>query len=159
MRSAQDEALASRDRMVSAHKEVQEAEQRIRELEAELQHMSELVREDQLTGSLNRRGLDDVFERESARADRRKTPLCVALLDLDNFQDLNDRHGHVQGDALLRGIAAKLLRSAGSQGLAARTGSDEFALLLPGTDEDGARRRAELLHDTLREPLVLDGVP
>jgi uncharacterized coiled-coil protein SlyX len=53
--------------MVLARQEVQEAEQRIHTLEAKLQHMSELVREDQLTGSLNRRGLDDVFERETAR--------------------------------------------------------------------------------------------
>jgi predicted signal transduction protein with EAL and GGDEF domain len=77
---------------------VQEAEQRIHTLEAKLQHMSELVREDQLTGSLNRRGLDDVFERESARADRRGTPLCMALLDLDNFKKLNDTYGHLAGD-------------------------------------------------------------
>ncbi|KAF1858466.1 hypothetical protein Lal_00014981 [Lupinus albus] len=55
----QAEAMASRDRMLAAHQEVQEAEARIRDLETKLQHMSELVREDQLTGSLNRRGLDD----------------------------------------------------------------------------------------------------
>ena len=54
--------------MILARQEVQDAEQRIHSLEAKLQHMSELVREDQLTGSLNRRGLDDVFERENARA-------------------------------------------------------------------------------------------
>ena len=64
--------------------------------------MSELVREDQLTGSLNRRGLDDVFERETARADRRGTPLCVALLDLDDFKRLNDTYGHLAGDSALQ---------------------------------------------------------
>lgn len=82
----QAEAIASRDRMLIAHREVQEAEVRIKDLEAKLQQLSELAREDQLTGSLNRRGLEDVFERESARADRRGMPLCVALLDLDNFK-------------------------------------------------------------------------
>ena len=61
--------------MISARQEVQEAEARIQQLETKLEQMSELVREDQLTGSLNRRGLDDVFERELARAERRNSPL------------------------------------------------------------------------------------
>src|SRR5471032_2074927 len=66
-RLVQSEALKARDKMVLARQEVQDAENRIHALEAKLQHLSELVREDQLTGSLNRRGLDDVFERETAR--------------------------------------------------------------------------------------------
>jgi len=138
MRNAQDEALASRDRMVGAHKEVQEAEQRIRELEAELQHMSELVREDQLTGSLNRRGLDDVFERESARADRRKTPLCVALLDLDNFKRLNDTYGHMAGDAALKHLVKVVRETLRSMDVIARFGGEEFLILLPETTVDAA---------------------
>lgn len=137
-RHAQDEALASRDRMVGAHREVQEAEQRIRELEAELQHMSELVREDQLTGSLNRRGLDDVFERESARADRRNTPLCVALLDLDNFKRLNDTYGHMAGDAALKHLVKVVRETLRSMDVIARFGGEEFLILLPETTVDAA---------------------
>jgi len=137
-RHAQDEALASRDRMVTAHREVQEAEQRIRELEAELQHMSELVREDQLTGSLNRRGLDDVFERESARADRRNTPLCVALLDLDNFKRLNDTYGHMAGDAALKHLVKVVRDTLRSMDVIARFGGEEFLILLPETTVDAA---------------------
>ena len=137
-RAAQDEALASRDRMVSAHREVQDAEQRIRELEAELQHMSELVREDQLTGSLNRRGLDDVFERESARADRRNMPLCVAMLDLDNFKRLNDTYGHMAGDAALRHLVKVVRETLRSMDVIARFGGEEFVILLPETTVDAA---------------------
>lgn len=137
-RHAQDEALASRDRMVSAHKEVQDAEQRIRELEAELQHMSELVREDQLTGSLNRRGLDDVFERESARADRRNMPLCVAMLDLDNFKRLNDTYGHMAGDAALKHLVKVVRETLRSMDVIARFGGEEFVILLPETTVDAA---------------------
>jgi len=138
MRNAQDEALASRDRMVGAHREVQEAEQRIRELEAELQHMSELVREDQLTGSLNRRGLDDVFERESARADRRKTPLCVAMLDLDNFKRLNDTYGHMAGDAALKHLVKVVRETLRSMDVIARFGGEEFLIILPETTVEAA---------------------
>ncbi len=137
-RNAQSEAMASRDRMVAAHQEVQDAEARIRELEGKLQHMSELVREDQLTGSLNRRGLDDVFERESARADRRGTPLCVALLDLDNFKRLNDTYGHMAGDAALRHLVKVVRETLRSVDVIARFGGEEFLILLPETTVEAA---------------------
>jgi len=137
-RSVQAEALASRDRMLAAHQEVQDAEKRIRELEGKLQHMSELVREDQLTGSLNRRGLDDVFERESARADRRGTPLCVALLDLDNFKKLNDTYGHLVGDGALRHLVKVVKDTLRSMDVIARFGGEEFLILLPETTVEAA---------------------
>jgi diguanylate cyclase len=137
-RAVQAEALASRDRMLAAHQEVQEAESRIKELEAKLQHMSELVREDQLTGSLNRRGLDDVFERESARADRRGTPLCVALLDLDNFKKLNDTYGHLVGDNALRHLVKVVKETLRSMDVIARFGGEEFLILLPETGVEAA---------------------
>jgi diguanylate cyclase len=137
-RSVQAEALASRDRMLAAHQEVQEAEARIRELEAKLQHMSELVREDQLTGSLNRRGLDDVFERETARSDRRGTPLCIALLDLDNFKRLNDTYGHLAGDNALRHLVKVVKDTLRSMDVIARFGGEEFLILLPETSVDAA---------------------
>jgi diguanylate cyclase len=137
-RAVQAEALASRDRMVAAHQEVQEAEARIKDLEAKLQHMSELVREDQLTGSLNRRGLDDVFERESARADRRGTPLCMALLDLDNFKKLNDTYGHLAGDRALRHLVKVVKDTLRSMDVIARFGGEEFLILLPETDVEAA---------------------
>jgi diguanylate cyclase len=137
-RAVQAEALASRDRMIAAHQEVQEAEARIKDLEAKLLHMSELVREDQLTGSLNRRGLDDVFERESARADRRGTPLCMALLDLDNFKKLNDTYGHMAGDKALRHLVKVVKDTLRSMDVIARFGGEEFLILLPETNVDAA---------------------
>jgi diguanylate cyclase len=137
-KQAQAEALASRDRMLAAHREVQEAESRIRELEAKLQHMSELVREDQLTGTLNRRGLDDVYERESARSDRRNTPLCVALLDLDNFKRLNDTYGHLAGDNALRHLAKVVKATLRSMDVIARFGGEEFLIILPETPIEAA---------------------
>ncbi|QOY93561.1 GGDEF domain-containing protein [Massilia sp. UMI-21] len=138
MRAAQDEALVSRDRMVAVHQAAQEAEERIRMLEAELQHMSELVREDQLTGSLNRRGLDEVFERESARADRRNMPLCVAILDLDNFKKLNDTYGHLAGDGALKHLVKVVRDTLRSMDVIARFGGEEFVILLPETTVEAA---------------------
>jgi diguanylate cyclase len=91
-----------------------------------------------LTGSLNRRGLDDVFERESARADRRGTPLCVALLDLDNFKKLNDTYGHLAGDNALRHLVKVVRDTLRSMDVIARFGGEEFLILLPETNVEAA---------------------
>lgn len=132
-RNAQLEALRSRDEMLAARAQVQEAESRIQKLQAELEQMSELVREDQLTGSLNRRGLDDVFEREVARADRRKAPMCIALLDLDDFKRINDTHGHQAGDEALIHLVRVVKNTLRSMDVIGRFGGEEFMLLLPDT--------------------------
>lgn len=137
-RTVQDETLRSRDIIVAAQKEVSEAETRIKELEDKLAHMSELVREDQLTGSLNRRGMDDVFEREADRADRRNTPLCVALLDLDNFKKLNDTHGHAAGDEALVHLVRIVKQTLRSIDVIARYGGEEFLIIMPETLIDEA---------------------
>lgn len=137
-RITQTEALRSRDQMIYARQEVQEAEARIHELESKLEQMSELVREDQLTGSLNRRGLDDVFERELARSDRRNSPLCVAMLDLDDFKRLNDTHGHVVGDEALVHLVRVVKDTLRTMDVIARFGGEEFLIVLPDTSMNDA---------------------
>ncbi|MDP3668542.1 MAG: GGDEF domain-containing protein [Telluria sp.] len=154
-RLVQSEALKSRDRMVEARQEVQDAEQRIHLLEAKLEHLSELVREDQLTGSLNRRGLDDVFERETARSDRRGTPLCVAMLDLDDFKRLNDTYGHVAGDAALRHLVKVVKETLRTMDVIARFGGEEFLILLPETTVEAASQTMVRLQRELTKHFFL----
>lgn len=137
-RNAQLEALRSRDEMLAARQQVQDAENRIQQLEAQLEEMSELVREDQLTGSLNRRGLDDVYEREVARADRRKAPLCIALLDLDDFKRLNDTHGHQAGDEALIHLVRVIKDTLRTMDVIGRFGGEEFMIILPDTPLESA---------------------
>ncbi|MCU6435376.1 GGDEF domain-containing protein [Undibacterium sp. Jales W-56] len=132
------ETMRSHEMMIVAQKEVKEAEVRIKELEDKLAHMSELVREDQLTGSLNRRGLDDVFEREADRADRRGSPLCAAMLDLDNFKKLNDTHGHAAGDEALVHLVRIVKKTLRSIDVIARYGGEEFLIVMPETNLDEA---------------------
>ena len=132
-RTVQKETMRSHDIMITAQKEVKEAEDRIKELEAKLAHMSELVREDQLTGSLNRRGLDDIFDREADRADRRGTSLCAAMLDLDNFKKLNDTHGHAAGDVALVHLVRIVKQTLRSIDVIARYGGEEFFIIMPET--------------------------
>lgn len=136
----QTEASRSQQIMLTAQKEVKEAETRIKELEDKLAQMSELVREDQLTGSLNRRGLDDIFEREADRADRRGTPMCAAMLDLDNFKKLNDTHGHAAGDEALVHVVRIVKQTLRSIDAIARYGGEEFLIVMPETSLEEAAR-------------------
>jgi diguanylate cyclase len=134
----QSEALKSRDQMIHARQEVQDAEARIQQLETKLEQMSELVREDQLTGSLNRRGLEDVFERELARAERRHSPFCIAMLDLDDFKRINDTHGHSAGDEVLIHLVRVIKDTLRTMDVIARFGGEEFLLVLPDTSMEDA---------------------
>lgn len=144
-RQVEQDAIDSRDHMLAAQGEVQAAEQRIASLEAELLQMSELVREDYLTGSLNRRGMEHAIEREQARADRRSSPLCVAMLDLDNFKRLNDTHGHAAGDEALRHLVRVVKDTVRAEDTVARYGGEEFLILMPDTTlEDAAQAMTRL---------------
>ena len=154
-RVVQNEALKSRDRMILARQEVQDAEQRIHTLETKLQHLSELVREDQLTGSLNRRGLDDVFERETARSDRRGTPLCIAMLDLDDFKRLNDTYGHLAGDGALKHLVKIVKETLRTMDVIARFGGEEFLILLPETTVEAASQTMTRLQRELTKQFFL----
>ena len=133
-KDAQDEALRSRDEMINARQEMQKAEARIAALESQLVHMGELVREDQLTGSLNRRGMDESLAREIINADRLGAPLCIALLDLDDFKRINDTHGHATGDEVLVHLVSVVKETLRKLDVIARFGGEEFLVLLPETE-------------------------
>jgi len=98
---------------------------------------------DSLTGLANRRASAEALQAELARAGRLGTPLSVVLVDLDGFKDVNDAHGHAVGDEVLRAFADVLRETLRDSDIAGRWGGEEFLLLLPGADEDGAVHLAE----------------
>jgi diguanylate cyclase (GGDEF)-like protein len=104
---------------------------------------------DGLTGLANRRAASDALHAEAARAQRLETPLSVVLADLDGFKEVNDEHGHAVGDAVLRAFAEVLRDTLRESDVAGRWGGEEFLLLLPGTDEDGAAQLAERVRSGL----------
>jgi diguanylate cyclase (GGDEF)-like protein len=102
--------------------------------------VQEAAARDSLTGCLNHGAFQDRLRAEIARAARDGGSLAIALMDLNDFKAVNDTHGHLVGDALLRGVADALRASVRPYDQVARYGGDEFALLLPATDQEAARR-------------------
>lgn len=156
-RSIQDEARRSRDELIVARSQAAEAQERIVTLQNELEEASRLMRHDQLTGALNRRGLEEMFQTESARAQRRGTRLAVALLDIDHFKKLNDSLGHKVGDDALVHLAKVVRQHLRPQDVLARYGGEEFVILLPETgDTDAQQALIRLQRELTREFFMAD---
>ena len=100
---------------------------------------------DPLTGAMNRRGFGDAVERELARASRHNRPLALAYMDVRGLKAVNDRDGHLAGDALIQQVAGLLSESARAGDVVARLGGDEFALLLP----EQSAKEAAIVRDRL----------
>ncbi len=154
-RVIQASALRSHEELLITKKQADEAESRIKELEHELEQVSELVREDQLTGALNRRGLDETVDRELKRADRNNAPLSVALLDIDNFKKLNDSLGHQAGDRALTHLTKVIKETLRPADAVGRYGGEEFLIILPDTDLTSAVEAIQRLQRDLTKKFFL----
>jgi len=119
--------------------------ERHREAEGRARTMARRADTDALTGVLNRAGFNEAFSREFSRARRYRQPLSLVLLDLDHFKNVNDGYGHPAGDKVLEGTARLLETRVRESDLVARWGGEEFAVLAPMTDAEGAVRLAEKL--------------
>nr|WP_285899550.1 sensor domain-containing diguanylate cyclase [Pseudomonas boanensis] len=108
-----------------------------------------LATTDPLTGALNRRAFEERAEQELQRARRQRTALCLALLDLDHFKRINDRHGHQTGDEVLRQFSHLCQQQARRTDLFARYGGEEFILVLPDTAAESATHLLERIRQTL----------
>ncbi|WP_292977531.1 diguanylate cyclase [Nitrosomonas sp.] len=124
--------------MYRAQEQVQLAENRIESLKQELEQLREMIHYDPMTGALNRRGLDAVYQREAARADRNENALCAVMLDLDDFKRINDSYGHQFGDDVLVHLVKLAKKSLRLSDVIARYGGEEFVILLPDTTLESA---------------------
>ena len=113
-----------------------------RRLRSELEHAAST---DALTGIANRRFFEDSLAREIKRAERYGRQLTLLMVDLNNFKNYNDRHGHPMGDQLLRDCAHLMKALTRASDLVARYGGDEFAVLLPETTAKQGKSVAEKL--------------
>ena len=132
-RGVQFNLQRSRDELVQTQERVNEYQHRVSQLEQELASVSERMHEDHLTALPNRRGLARAFESESARSERRDEPLSLAVLDIDNFKNINDTLGHQTGDLALVHLARVVRQALRPSDVIARYGGEEFVILLGDT--------------------------
>jgi diguanylate cyclase (GGDEF)-like protein len=113
-------------------------------LVTELQReMAEQARTDALTGALNRRALEEMALREASRSIRHGNVLCMIVMDVDEFKQINDTGGHAAGDAVLRALVKQARSMLRVQDIIARTGGEEFTILLPDTSVSAGVEAAE----------------
>ena len=153
-----EKAGSIHDSVQSSHRELLETRKSLTAIQEELVETRQLLNEDALTGALNRRGLDQTLNREIARAQRTRTAMSVAMVDLDHFKRVNDLHGHDAGDRMLvhfTGLIRSVMRKSDAL---ARYGGEEFTLILPETDARGAHKLLERLRELQRHtPLLYEG--
>ena len=123
----------------------------------ELDRVSAQARHDPLTGALNRKGLDEALNREVSNVRRKETPLCMALLDIDNFKKLNDQLGHATGDEALAHLVTVAREAMRPQDTVARYGGEEFVILLPDTPLDKGVEAMTRLQRELTKRFFLAG--
>ena len=113
-----------------------------------LAEITSLALTDGMTGLINRRAFDQLFDIEVARALRYHHPLALIMLDIDSFKLFNDTYGHPAGDERIKSIATVLLANVRDPDIAARYGGEEFAIILPNTSKEGAILLAERLRES-----------
>ncbi|MBK1688467.1 GGDEF domain-containing protein [Rubrivivax gelatinosus] len=171
---ARYQAAALQTELLRLQQQIDEHDARRRELEAlnlqlsrrvaEVQALQEQLRQqatrDELTGLFNRRHLNETLPQMLALAQREGQPLAVAIIDLDHFKSVNDRHGHPCGDRLLAAFGRLLASGCRRSDVACRYGGEEFCLLMPRTDAAAARRKLQaLLRRWRAECFDLGGAP
>jgi two-component system cell cycle response regulator len=134
---------------------------RIVKLETEVLRMKEELRiqatRDSLTGIWNRNAAFEILERELVRSSREDRPLAIGLADLDHFKTVNDSHGHIAGDSVLRNTAERMLHAIRPYDSLGRYGGEEFLVILPGCELDVACRKAEALRRAVEDGPILSG--
>jgi diguanylate cyclase (GGDEF)-like protein/PAS domain S-box-containing protein/putative nucleotidyltransferase with HDIG domain len=128
--------------LVEMVRQLGHAQERVQKQNEELQR---LATRDALTGCLNRRAFHEQLASLFALCKRQQQPLSAVMLDIDHFKAVNDTYGHARGDDVLRGVAEILRSSVRGADVVCRFGGEEFCVLMPGTDLDGAFHLAEKL--------------
>jgi diguanylate cyclase len=156
-RSMASDSQTARNELSAMRERATTTEAEIAKLHQELDRVSAEARHDPLTGALNRKGLDEALERELSTVRRKETPLCMALLDIDNFKVLNDTLGHAKGDEALNHLASVARECMRPQDTLARFGGEEFVILLPDTPLDRGIEAMTRLQRELTKRFFLAG--
>lgn len=142
----------------ASHQDLVETRRALTAMQEELAETRQLLNEDALTGTLNRRGLDQTLLREIGRAQRNDSTLSLAMVDLDYFKKVNDQFGHEAGDQMLVHFSSLIKSVLRKSDALVRYGGEEFTLILPDTDARGAHLVLARLQQVMgKSPLVFEG--
>ncbi len=159
---AEQELSKAKAALQSQNRELEEAGRRLMEANRELVRTRDALavqaRTDPLTGCLNRGAVLARLDEEVARADRERSSVAVAMLDIDHFKDVNDTFGHPAGDRVLCEVVARSLGALRPYDVFGRIGGEEFLLVVLGVQRDGAQEIAERVRHAIEaEPVLVDG--
>jgi len=162
MTGIHDSVAHLRDNDSVAHgRDNSETDATLAEMQEELDRLrnevADLALIDDLTGVANRRHLMQRLTEECARSERNGKPFSLLVIDLDGFKTINDTRGHMVGDAVLREVGALLKHARRAGDVVARTGGEEFSIILPDTTPQGALQVATRLCDAVRGQSFLAG--
>lgn len=142
----------------ASHKDLVETKHALTSLQEEMAETRQLLNEDALTGTLNRRGLEQTLIREIARSHRVDAPLSLSMVDIDFFKKVNDDHGHDAGDQMLVHFTSLIKSTMRKSDALVRYGGEEFTLILPDTDVRGAHLVLSRLQQLMsKSPLYYEG--
>lgn len=118
------------------------------------QKTQELAYLDEVTGLINRRALNEIGQYEVARSVRLNRPIAVAMIDLDNYKQVNDLHSHLTGDKVLKEISRLFRENVRNIDIIGRYGGDECVIIMPETDEENARLAVERIRNVLENTVI-----
>jgi two-component system cell cycle response regulator len=145
------EDVAFADAVITAAVAVIQRAQVIESTRSENARLEQLAHTDPLTQVLNRRALTERLTREMERSLRYDTCVALLMIDIDHFKRVNDTHGHLVGDDVLRDVAALLNVTVRGTDMVARYGGEEFLVVLPETDDEGAAAFAERIRERIEQ--------
>jgi diguanylate cyclase len=143
------------ERASSFQKQLQSSQNMIGALKDDLEHARRDSNTDAVTSLSNRRHFDIALDKAMKAAAHDKSALSLLLLDVDRFKEFNDAHGHQMGDDVLRLLGATLKQALNGDGLAARVGGEEFAIILPSAELSKAYALAENIRSSIMDREVL----
>ncbi|MEQ6340369.1 MAG: diguanylate cyclase [Gammaproteobacteria bacterium] len=152
-----DSNRALGEQLSGAHNHLKTIQSDTQQLNDELTRVHLLSLTDELTNLPNRRAFMRRLEDEVARVQRYGNPLTLAIIDLDDFKSINDKLGHAAGDEVLRSFASNVLSTFRHHDMVTRYGGEEFAILLPNTDSEGAMHALRKVQKRAAESSYMHG--
>ncbi|MGQ5524386.1 GGDEF domain-containing protein [Chitinimonas sp. PSY-7] len=141
----------------ASHRDLQDLKTAVVKIQSELAINRKTMEQDPLTGALNRQGLEHLLAAEVKRTRRARLPMSAAMIDLDEFRQVNDRFGHLVGDKVLVHFTSIIRAVLRESDILIRYGGEEFLLLLPETDINGAQFLVNRLRDVNAKTLFTQG--